>query len=89
MTDPELPASNRPFPAADMRSAAASGAGRARFPLVRWILAPRTTWLARRMASDFGPGIDARTAWAMARVQRHPDEIGYAVRHLDGEESPG
>ncbi|MDX2631110.1 hypothetical protein PV381_31945 [Streptomyces scabiei] len=89
MTEPELPASNRPNPAVAMQSAPASGAGRARFPLVRWILAPRTTWLARRMASDFGPGMDARTAWVMARVQRHPDEIAYAVRHLDDGELPG
>ncbi|WP_243279867.1 hypothetical protein [Streptomyces griseofuscus] len=56
---------------------------RVRFPLVRWLLAPRTTWQARRLAADFGEGMDARTAWVMARLARHPDERGYAMAHLD------
>jgi hypothetical protein len=60
-----------------------AGTGRGRFPLVRWVLAPRTTWQARRLAADFGEGMDARTAWAMARLARHPDEHGYAMAHLD------
>ncbi|MFD4860619.1 hypothetical protein [Streptomyces atratus] len=62
-----------------------SGTGRIRFPLVRWVLAPRTTWQARRLAADFGEGMDSRTAWAMARLARHPDEHGYAMAHLDDE----
>ncbi|BDT39645.1 hypothetical protein [Streptomyces yaizuensis] len=57
--------------------------GPARFSLVRWVLAPRTTWQARRLAADFGEGMDARTAWVMARLARHPDEHSYAVSHLD------
>ncbi|MFE1522111.1 DUF6192 family protein [[Kitasatospora] papulosa] len=48
----------------------AAGTGRVRFPLVRWVLAPRTTWQARRLAADCGEGIDARTAWSMARLAR-------------------
>lgn len=64
-----------------------AGTGRVRFPLVRWVLAPRTTWQARRLAADFGEGMDAKTAWAMARVARHPDEHGYAMAHL-GDERP-
>jgi hypothetical protein len=49
------------------------------------VLAPRTTWQARRLAADFGEGMDARTAWVMARVAGHPDEHGYAMAHLDDE----
>lgn len=63
----------------------AAGTGRVRFPLVRWALAPRTTWHARRLAADFGEGMDARTAWVMARLARHPDERGYARTHLEDE----
>ncbi|TGZ16016.1 hypothetical protein DV517_09890 [Streptomyces sp. S816] len=59
--------------------------GRVRFPFVRWVLAPRTTWQARCLAADFGEGMDAKTAWAMARLVRHPDEHGYAMAHLDDE----
>lgn len=67
-----------------------AGTGRARFPLVRWVLAPRTTWQARRLAADFGEGMDARTAWVMARLARHPDERGYAMGHLeDDRHRPG
>lgn len=61
----------------------ATATGRVRFSLVRWVLAPRTTWQARRLATDFGEGMDARTAWAMARLARHPDERDYAMGHLD------
>lgn len=61
------------------------GTGRVRFPLVRWVLAPRTTWRARRLAADFGEGMDARTAWVMARLARHPEEHGFAMSHLDDE----
>ncbi|MFG3180179.1 hypothetical protein ACGFZC_34680 [[Kitasatospora] papulosa] len=73
---------------ADSRAGAgrtAAGTGRVRFPLVRWLLAPRTTWQARRLAAGFGEGIDARTAWSMARLARHPDEHGYAMAYLDDE----
>lgn len=62
-----------------------AGVGRVQFPLTRWILAPRTTWQARRLAAEFGAGIDARTAWVMARLARHPEEYGYAMTHLDGD----
>ncbi|MCY0921153.1 hypothetical protein OS965_23690 [Streptomyces sp. H27-G5] len=47
------------------------------------MLAPRTTWQARPLAADFGEGMDARTAWVMARLARHPDEHGYATGHLE------
>ncbi|WP_446039051.1 hypothetical protein [Streptomyces sp. SID1121] len=64
---------------------AVAGPGKVRFPLLRWVLAPRTTRRARRLATDFGEGMDARTAWVMARLARHPDEYGYAMAHLNDE----
>ncbi|WP_328478001.1 hypothetical protein OHS71_07310 [Streptomyces sp. NBC_00377] len=53
--------------------------------LLKWVLAPHTTWQARRLAADHGEGMDARTAWVMARLACHPDERGYAMAHLDDE----
>lgn len=53
-----------------------------KFPLSRWLLAPLTTWRARRTATAYGPGMDARTAWALARTATHPDEISFAMNHL-------
>ena len=64
-------------------SRTAAGTRLVRFSLTRWILAPRTTRQARRLAADFGEGMDARTAWVMARLARQPDERGYAMDHLD------
>ncbi|MCX4481683.1 hypothetical protein OOK44_35510 [Streptomyces cellulosae] len=77
----QLPSADSP----DGSGPTAAGTGRVRFPLVRWVLAPRTTWQARRLAADFGEGMDAKTAWVMARLARHPDERGYAMAHLDDE----
>ncbi|MGW2393961.1 hypothetical protein ACWCYK_31385 [Streptomyces lydicamycinicus] len=65
-----------------------AGTGRVWFSPARWLLAPRTTWQARRLAADFGPGMDARTAWTMARLARHQDEHVYAMAHLDGGQRP-
>ncbi|MFF9428486.1 hypothetical protein [Streptomyces sp. NPDC014746] len=65
--------------------APATGTRRLRFPLVRWVLAPRTTRQARRLAADFGAGMEAGTAWATARLARHPDEHGYGTAHGDDE----
>ncbi|MER5886989.1 hypothetical protein ABT160_24460 [Streptomyces sp. NPDC001941] len=59
-----------------------------RFSFARWVLAPRTTWQARRLAAAFGDGMDARTAWAMARLARHPEERLLALAHLDRDRSP-
>ncbi|MEK8141635.1 hypothetical protein NKH18_00615 [Streptomyces sp. M10(2022)] len=84
-----MPDPNVPLPSADAPDGAGpttAGTGRVRFSLPRWVLAPRTTWRARRLAADFGAGMDARTAWVMARLARHPDEHGYAMAHLDDEQ---
>ncbi|MGQ4368025.1 hypothetical protein [Streptomyces violaceoruber] len=67
----------------------AARTGRVRLQFWRWALAPRTTWQARRLAADFGPGMDARTAWVMARLKRHPDEFPFAMQHLNDEEDAG
>ncbi|MEE4494988.1 MULTISPECIES: hypothetical protein [unclassified Streptomyces] len=82
MTDPNIPdlASEESH---DGEGRTTAGIDRIRFPLVRWILAPRTTWQARRLAADFGEGMDARTAWTMARLARHPEEHGFVMAHLD------
>ncbi|MEU3219821.1 hypothetical protein [Streptomyces sp. NPDC006971] len=61
---------------------ASTGHQRVKFPLTRWLLAPLTTWRARRLAAAYGPGMDARTAWALARMAAHPEEISFAMNHL-------
>lgn len=77
-----------PEDASDGAGRTTVGTGRIRFPLARWVLAPRTTWQARRLAATFGNGMDAKTAWVMARLACHPDERGYAMAHLDGTPTP-
>ncbi|MDT0614468.1 hypothetical protein [Streptomyces lancefieldiae] len=57
--------------------------GRVRFGLARWVLDPRTTWQARRLAADLGKGMDAHTAWMMSRLTRHPDEYAHAMYRLE------
>ncbi|MGA5895176.1 hypothetical protein [Streptomyces venetus] len=52
-------------------------------PLLR--APPRPPRQSRRLAADYGEGMDARTAWVMARLARRPDERGYATTHLDDE----
>ncbi len=75
MTDPKFP--DLVFKnSCDEVGGTTAGRGRVRFPLVRWVLAPRTTWQARRLAADFGEGMDARTAWVTARLARHPEDHG-------------
>ncbi|MFC7933282.1 hypothetical protein [Streptomyces cinereoruber] len=87
MTDLNIPgAAPENLPGRAGRTTA--GTGRVRFSLARWVLAPRTTWQARRLAADFGEGMDARTAWVMARLARHPDEHVYAMAHLDDDRRP-
>ncbi|MFD4539506.1 hypothetical protein [Streptomyces bauhiniae] len=59
-----------------------SSTGRALLAMTRWLLAPRTMWHARRLASA-DPSMDAQTAWTVARLTRHPDEHAYALAHPD------
>lgn len=83
---------DRPDPGSEPASLASEGVapatGRVRFSVARWVLAPRTTWQARRVAASFGPGMDADTAWRMARLARHPEERLYAMRHRGGGDPP-
>ncbi|MFI2182677.1 hypothetical protein [Streptomyces buecherae] len=44
------------------------------------MLAPRTTWRARRLAAE--TGMDAQRAWALTRVGRHPEEWPMARKYL-------
>ncbi|MFD9458792.1 hypothetical protein ACFWBC_37655 [Streptomyces sp. NPDC059985] len=89
VTTPNVP--NRPGPALARAPVPAgetlSGRGRVRMSAWLWrrLLAPRTTPQARRLSADFGPGMDARTAWVMARLTRHPDAHVPTRLHLDGE----
>ncbi|MFE1553178.1 hypothetical protein [Streptomyces sp. NPDC058718] len=82
MTDLNLPGAV-PEDLPDRAGRTTAGTGRVHFSLARWVLAPRTTWQARRLAADFGEGMDAQTAWVMARLARHPDEHVYGMAHLD------
>jgi hypothetical protein len=90
-TTPHAPDGPGPSPeqATGPARLSATGIRRVRFPLMRWVLAPRTAWQARRLAAEFGPGMDARTAWVMARLTRHPEEHIYAMRLLNDEENVG
>ncbi|MER6558678.1 hypothetical protein ABT300_13185 [Streptomyces sp. NPDC001027] len=65
------------------------GTDRVRFSLLGWVLAPLTTLQARSLMAEFGPGMDAQTAWMTARLARHPDEVPYARWRLTGEEKTG
>ncbi|MCX4451641.1 hypothetical protein [Streptomyces sp. NBC_01789] len=85
MTDLNLPgAAPESRPGGTGRMAA--GTGRVGFSLARWVLDPRTTWHARRLAAD--EGMDAQTAWVTARLARHPDEHVYALPRLDDDRRP-
>lgn len=43
----------------------------------RWILAPRTSWLAWRVWKAHQDKPPFGTAWTAIRLTRHPDEIFY------------
>ncbi|WP_432097078.1 hypothetical protein [Streptomyces sp. bgisy100] len=52
-----------------------------RYSLHRWLLAPRTTWRARRLRAAL-PHLGGDQAWHLARLHGHPDEVPYARAHL-------
>ncbi|MFD7713749.1 hypothetical protein [Streptomyces sp. NPDC059786] len=45
--------------------------------LLRWVLAPRTSLLARRIRRTGHHEISPDSAWRLARLQLHPDEVPY------------
>lgn len=47
----------------------------------RWILAPRTTWRARRLRIAY-PWLSSDQAWVYARLYRYPNEVLYAETYL-------
>ncbi|MFI9031113.1 hypothetical protein [Streptomyces sp. NPDC053560] len=51
------------------------------FGLSRWLLAPRTTFRARRLRLSY-PQLSSDQAWLIARLYRHPDEVPYAQDYL-------
>lgn len=51
------------------------------FSANRWLLAPVTTWRARRLLSRFSGVMDARTAWMLSRLASCPGEMPYAMRY--------
>ncbi|MFF2375815.1 hypothetical protein ACFVUW_15685 [Streptomyces xiamenensis] len=45
---------------------------------VRWLLAPRSALRTRRLMRNSGGRMPYETAWRLARLRRHPDELPYA-----------
>ncbi|MGW5527966.1 hypothetical protein [Streptomyces xanthochromogenes] len=60
--------------------------------LLRWLLDPVTSLLAVRLRAQNNGRMSYEAAWRLARVTRHPDEMGYRLHgHLpeDPTEVPG
>lgn len=47
---------------------------------LRWALDPLTSVLAMRLRARERGRLSYDAAWRMARVMRHPDEMGYRLR---------
>lgn len=47
--------------------------------VLRWVLAPVTSTLALWLLLRKGRRLSFDTAWRLARVMRHPDELGYRL----------
>ncbi|MFE7835081.1 hypothetical protein ACFU53_03100 [Streptomyces sp. NPDC057474] len=45
--------------------------------LLRWVLDPRTSLLARRIRKNRDHEMSPDTAWRLARLRLHPDEVPY------------
>ncbi|MFH8472523.1 hypothetical protein [Streptomyces sp. NPDC018000] len=51
--------------------------------LLRWLLDPVTSLLAVRLRAQKHGRMSYEAAWRLARVTRHPDEMGYRLHgHL-------
>jgi hypothetical protein len=51
--------------------------------LLRWLLDPVTSLLAVRLRAQNNGPMSYEAAWRLARVTRHPDEMGYRLHgHL-------
>jgi hypothetical protein len=47
--------------------------------LLRWLLDPVTSVLAVRLRAQNHGSMSYEAAWRLARVTRHPDEMGYRL----------
>ncbi|BAG16941.1 hypothetical protein SGR_7027t [Streptomyces griseus subsp. griseus NBRC 13350] len=59
-----------------------------KLPLLRAVLAPRTSWQAWRVVRASGGTVSFDAAWRSARVQLHPDEAGYRAAGHDSPQPP-
>ncbi|MFJ8437101.1 hypothetical protein ACIQ9P_37980 [Kitasatospora sp. NPDC094019] len=54
---------------------------------VRWLLAPISSWRARRLQRTFTGGLPLETAWQLVRLRYHMDEVPYIhdamKRHME------
>lgn len=53
---------------------------------LRWVLDPVTSVLALWLRFRERGRLSSEAAWRVARVMRHPDEIGYRLRGHRGDE---
>ncbi|MER7877171.1 hypothetical protein ABTY63_27005 [Streptomyces solisilvae] len=52
-------------------------------PMWRWLLTPRTSWRAWRVARASQGNLSFDAAWRRTRLETHPDEMPYQQRgHL-------
>ncbi|MEU0273513.1 hypothetical protein [Streptomyces sp. NPDC006307] len=54
----------------------------------RWLLSPRTSWLAWLLSRHSDGNIPFDTAWRSVRVRLHPDEAIYRAAGHQGHEQP-
>lgn len=58
--------------------------------LLRWLLDPVTSVLAVRLLAQNHGRMSYEAAWRLARVTRHPDEMGYRLHgHLPEDPTEG
>ncbi|MBP8533120.1 hypothetical protein [Streptomyces sp. MK37H] len=54
---------------------------------LRWLLDPVTSILALRLRARERGRLSYEAAWRLARVTRHPDEMGYRLHGHRGEDT--
>ncbi|WP_128819302.1 hypothetical protein [Streptomyces sp. S063] len=48
--------------------------------VIRWLLAPRWRWRARRLRADHGPALSHEAAWCLVALADDPANLPYARR---------
>ncbi|QOZ99727.1 hypothetical protein DI273_12080 [Streptomyces violascens] len=56
--------------------------------VLRWLLDPATSLLALRLRAQESSPMSYDAAWRLARVTRHPDEMGYRLQGHRPEKQP-